>query len=116
MGGQAVHLEGPAPSPPAVRWAFEPARAVTAPHLHRLERAAFRRGWLLIWDRWDFADGFTTLKLSMFDDLLRPVKHVAFTRKSDSFDEGLVAEGVAEWIMEPREVDASAYRPQPSNG
>lgn len=55
----------------------------------------------MIWIRTDAADGFSTLRLSIRDENLRPKRDVAFTRKSDSFDEGQLAEGVAEWIMDP---------------
>jgi hypothetical protein len=116
MENPPVNIAGPVKDPPhVVRWAFEPARASSAPQRDRLERASFRRGWKLIWDRIDAPDGFTTLVVSLIDTNLVRQRRVAFTRKSDTFDEGQVAEGVAEWIMDPmREGGPGEYRPAQS--
>ena len=94
-----------APPPQAARWAIEPARAELSPFRDRLERASFRRGWRLVWDRHDSADGFSTLQLSIVDADLRRVRRVSMTKKSDRFAEGSAAEGIAEWLMDPLPAD-----------
>lgn len=91
----------PAISPPKPRWGVEPARAIPTPCRERLERALFRRGWRITWDRWDSADGFVTLALTLHDGQMRSIRRVAFTKKAGYFDEGKAAEGAAEWIMDP---------------
>jgi hypothetical protein len=102
--------------PPAWR-VLLPARGAdaTPPSCRdRFERASFRREWTLEWRRLDAADGFTTLSLMVWDSAMMPVRRTEITRRTEGFDEAAVAEGLCDWIMDPRprgEDDGSGERP-----
>lgn len=86
---------------------FVPARLEKSPHRERLERAAANRGFAVHWWKWETGD-WVTLRVEVRNRDLMVVKRAGLSKLADRYDEAKLAEGVAEWALEPRETGVAA--------